>query len=294
MSSPAPVICGVDFSPESRRALVCAAGLAERLRCPLHLVSAIEPLLAEAARLRNQLPVFTERIVGDLREFAGILPLPADRVSFEATNGEPVPVLLAAAANAGARMIVVGTRGRGQAARLVLGSTTLRLLRATDRPVLVTDWDDRETAPESEIGGAISRIVCGVDFSEGSRAAVETATSLAADIGATIRLVHAVERAAVPVGWDSLTRDVDADRLADAKARLTELAHQVTLPESLAGRVTANARLGSPAEVLAEETQGDPRAIVAVGLRGASLHRPGSTAIRVVSATQVPVLAVPQ
>ncbi len=283
-----PIVCGVDFSPESRRALIYASALAGRLGCRLHVVSAVEPLLTEAARLRHQLDAFVAQVDADLREFAAALSLPPDRLSYEAAPGEPAPVLLAAATRAGARLILVGTRGRGQAARLVLGSTTLRVLRTTTVPVLVTDWDATSEMPDAAARGAVSRLICGVDFSEGSRAASDVASSLATDLGAGLTLVHAVAHAVVPVGWDGLAGDVEVSWVADAKAKLEDVAR--TLPTSPARLV----RVGSPAEVLAEEAGSDPLAIVAVGLRGAAHHRPGSTALRVVALTKAPVLAVPQ
>ena len=283
-----PLVCGIDFSPESRRALAAAASLAERLGCALHIVSAIEPLLAEAARHRRQLDAFTAQIERDLREFTAPLGLPEDRVTFKAIAGEPTAALLSAGASTEARMIVVGTRGRGGAARLVLGSTTLRLLRATDRPVLVTDWTDRPASADPALAPTISRIVCGVDFSDASLAAVKTATTLATDIGATVTLVHAISRDAVPVGWDSLVADVETERIADAKTRMADVAR------ALGGSPAIEAKLGRPADVLAEATRTDPHAVIAVGIHGASSNRPGSTAIRVVSAASVPVLAVPE
>lgn len=281
-----PLVCGVDFSPESRRALLYSSALAARLGCGLHVVSAIEPLLTEAARMRHQLPAFIEQVARDLREFAAPLPLPPDRLSYDASAGEPAPVVLAAAKQAHARMIVVGTRGWGQTARLVLGSTTLRLLRTTTTPVLVTDWDATFDMPEAAARGAISRIVCGVDFSDGSRAAADAAARLAADLTAGLTLVHAVPHARIPLGWDGLVGDVEADWIAGATTQLEDLARTLAPPATI--RVV----VGSPADVLAGDVADDPQAIVAVGLRGIAHHRPGSTALRVVSMTKVPVLAV--
>jgi nucleotide-binding universal stress UspA family protein len=280
----ASLVCGVDFSPESRCALLYATALASRLDCPLHVVSAIEPLLAEAARIRRQLDAFVEHAARDLRSFVPVPPRLAERLSHAAVAGEPAPVILDAAANVSARLIVVGTRGHGQAARLLLGSTTLRLLRTTEIPVLVTDWKEESDMPEGARQGEVSRILCGVDFSEGSAAAVRAAATLASDLSVGLALVHAVAPAKAPAGWDGLAGAVEADWIADATARLTAMA------EPLSSRPAVSVRVGSPADVLAGETAGDPLAIVAVGLRGAAHHRPGSTALRVVSMTKVPVL----
>jgi nucleotide-binding universal stress UspA family protein len=282
-----PILCGIDFSTESRRALRTAEALATQLACPLRVVSAVEPLLTEAARLRQQLPEFLAHIERDLREFVQPLSLPADHVTFSAPAGEPAAVLLAAAHDVQARVIVVGTRGWGQAARLFLGSTTLRLLRHADRPVLVTDADDRADAPDIPAGRTVSQIVCGVDFSDGALAAVTVAARLATDLGAALTLAHAVPHTSVPVGWDELARGAEQDRVAEATAHLNE----VVAARGLTATVFAG--VGSPADVLRTATGADPRAIVAVGLQGHTHHRPGSTALRILAATKVPVLAVP-
>jgi nucleotide-binding universal stress UspA family protein len=283
----APLVCGVDFSPESRQAVVYASALAARLRCRLHVVSAVEPLLTEAARLRHDLGPFIEHVARDLRAFASPPALEPDQVSYDAAAGEPAPVLLSAAARTGARLIVVGTRGRGQAARLLLGSTTLRLLRTATVPVLVTDWGAAADMPAGAERAEVSRLICGVDFSAGARAAVDAAARLAAELGAGLTLVHAVSPATVPTGWDGLKRDVERDWVAEAGARLEEVARTLATP------ATVRVRVGSAADVLAAETADDPRAIVATGLRGQAHHRAGSTALRIVAMTKVPVLAVP-
>ena len=83
----APIVCGVDFSADSQRALQCAAALATRLGCPVTLVSAIEPLLAEAATLRGAFDAFAEehKKLG-LRLMEGIASVLASRLRY--TNAE--------------------------------------------------------------------------------------------------------------------------------------------------------------------------------------------------------------
>jgi nucleotide-binding universal stress UspA family protein len=283
--APSPIVVGTDCSPASRRALVASAWLADRLRCPLLVVSAVEPLLAEAARTRRQLDRFLDQVTHEARDFVTALPRLPREWTVEAIEGEPASVLIAAADRAGARMIAVGSHGRGAAARLFLGSTTMRLLRATTRPILVTDWSD---PPAPGVGdGTISRIVCGVDFSEGSAAAAGAAARLAGDLNVGLTLVNAVSQASVPVGWDALSERLERDRLAEAESKLAAMAG------SWPSRPAIRARAGSPARALADETAASAGALIVVGLRGNSVHRPGSTALGVLAATQAPVLAVP-
>jgi hypothetical protein len=74
-------------------------------------------------------------------------------------------------------------------------------------------------------------------------------------------------------------------RVAEATTQL----NQIVAARGLAASVIAS--VGSPADVLNAATAADPRSIVAVGIHGQ--HRPGSTALRVLAVTKVPVLAVP-
>ena len=134
----------------------------------------------------------------------------------------------------------------------------------------------------------ITRLCCGVDFSDGSLAAVEAAAQLAADLGASVTLVHAVPSVSVPVGWEEAVRAADVDRLRQAEGHLQDIARKLSKGASV------RTALGTPANVLAEEAGEDPATIIAVGLRGAGHHRPGSTAMRVLSTARVPVLAVPE
>ena len=88
-----PLVCGVDFSPESRRALLYSSALAARLGCRLHVVSAVEPLLAEAARTAPPTP--RVRRPGGAGP-AGIRGSPSARARiacrYDASAGEPAPV----------------------------------------------------------------------------------------------------------------------------------------------------------------------------------------------------------
>ena len=281
------IVCGTDFSPASQVALRTASALAARLGCRLEIVTAIEPLFEEAARARQQLDSFKGRVDTDLRAFASQVTLPADRVGFHVEPGEPTRVLMAAAVAHQARLIVVGTRGWSQTARFFMGSTSLRLLRTTDRPVLVTDADDAAPARDAA-ASPVSRMVCGVDFSDGSRAAVRAAAGLARDLGAGLTLVHGVSHTSIPVGWDGLVRDIESDRAGRATKEMEALASELGV------RADVRAQAGSAIDVLTAEVASDPRALIAVGLQGAAGHRVGSTALRVLTAANVPVLAVPQ
>jgi universal stress protein A len=276
-----PIVCGVDFSEPSRRALRYAHALAGRLGQPLIVVGAIDPLIAEAAARTGPGP-FLDRARRDLEELVRTTFGAVD-ASFLVPVGPPDRELLAAARTARASAIVVGTEGLGRAHRLVFGSTTRRVMRQTDRPVLAVP-------PEKEGGaeaGVPARILCGVDFSEASRSAARAAVALGQRLGVPVTLVHAVGRFTLPSIWETMMAPTDEEREAQARDNLDALAAAVGSP-----RPATLAAAGEAHEIFARESTGET--LIVLGLGDLSGHRPGATALRIMAETHTPVLAVPR
>ena len=72
---------------------------------------------------------YLDRVAADLQG--------GDRLQTLVREGEPAPVLVAAATETDADVIAMCTHGRSGLARLVLGSVAERVLRGTTRPVLL-------------------------------------------------------------------------------------------------------------------------------------------------------------
>jgi nucleotide-binding universal stress UspA family protein len=283
-----PVVCGVDFSEASRHALRVAAAFAARIGVPLVVVSAIDPLIAEAAA--SVRPAFLERVKNDLEGFVQeSLGGGRGPVSLLTPAGPAAQELLRAATGARAGVIAIGTEGLGRARRLVLGSTTLRVMRGANRPVLAVPpaaaAGDAPAAGSSDTE-SISRIVCGVDFSDPSRAAAAEAVALGRRLDVPVTLLHAVGRLTMPSIWDVMLVPTDAEREAQAAGNLQQLASSLGAPAPR--RVTAIAEAD---ELVAREAGAGT--LVVLGLGDLSGHRPGSTAMRIMAETRLPVLAVP-
>jgi nucleotide-binding universal stress UspA family protein len=251
----------------------------------------VDPLIAEAMLVRMGSAPFMDKVRGDLDAFvqealgglkAGRLP-----VTLLAPTGSAAKELLEAAKTANASAIVVGTEGLGRARRLLFGSTTLRVMRGTDRAVLAIP-PAREGAAKA-VPGAITRILCGVDFSEPSNAAAATAVALGRQLDVPVTLVHAVARLTLPSVWDVMLAPTDDEREALAKTTLTKLAATLGAPAPAVLAAT-----GEADEVFAAEAAAGDGTLVVLGLGDLSGHRPGSTAMRIMAETRVPVLAVPR
>jgi nucleotide-binding universal stress UspA family protein len=143
----APLLVGVDFSPDSEAALRWAARLASQLRAPLLVLHVIHDpaeapgTYARAAaapleRAEDVARTMLEGFVGRVREQE-----PALRELAEAelciVRGLPEGRILELADERRARLVVMGGRGRTRLADLLLGSKTERVARMACAPVAI-------------------------------------------------------------------------------------------------------------------------------------------------------------
>ena len=145
MNTSEPIICGVDGSAGSGRAVVTARTLSEGLRCPLVLVHVVPP--------RPPMPLASVHVGGlpwallEMAElnrleseeaFASVAGELADTDAEQTTEQGFAPERLSAIAEKrNARLIVVGARGIGQCARRYSGLSHKSLAACASRPVLV-------------------------------------------------------------------------------------------------------------------------------------------------------------
>jgi nucleotide-binding universal stress UspA family protein len=185
------IICGVDGSETSRSAARVAVRLAATLEMRLVLahVTADRPTFPYGdARLRElQRRDALEEGLRLLESVAAELPgaTPELRVTF----GTPVEALRALRGEESAELLVVGSRGRSRLAAAVLGSVSARLASTADCPVLVVSTPaaaDRFLEHEARDGS----ILCGVDASPQSEAALHVAADLADRMWLRLLPVH--------------------------------------------------------------------------------------------------------
>ena len=190
------IVVGIDGSPVAREALRWAFRLVAHLGGELvvvHALGLLEPLHGEL------LPGHSHQAeIEDVMAREWCASLARSGVAYRTTvrEGHPVDVLTQVALEEDARLLVVGSRGIGDTPALVLGSTSLQLLRQAPVPVLVVP--DREQAVHHL---ALRRILVALDGSPEGMVAVDIATWLGQGFGAQIELVRAVEELSVfPLG----------------------------------------------------------------------------------------------
>jgi nucleotide-binding universal stress UspA family protein len=130
------IILGLDGSPESRRALPFAVQFADRDAAKIIAVHVRELVMGRAGG--QTLVANEDEVVAAVR--GQVDEIAATGVEIElkvvsAVAGGPAHVLAEVAGKEQADVIVVGTRGHGQVAGLLIGSVTQRLLHVSPCPV---------------------------------------------------------------------------------------------------------------------------------------------------------------
>jgi nucleotide-binding universal stress UspA family protein len=135
------ILVGVDESDMSKHAVQRALQLAERLDAEVEVAHAAY-IPATVLAAMGGVPMNMEDIVtgqrravwAGLESVLGEAKVPVTRVDLD---GYPPDALTDHAGNSGADLIVVGTRGRGPIASMVLGSTSHRVVNNAPCDVLV-------------------------------------------------------------------------------------------------------------------------------------------------------------
>ena len=109
-------------------------------------------------------------------------------VECRVVRGSPAGVLIAAAVDSGASIILTGSHGVGRVRGALLGSVSSQVLAHAPCSVMVFRENER-SAPAAHA----RTVVVGIDGSASSRHALEVAQALAAPLGAALVLVHAYD-----------------------------------------------------------------------------------------------------
>jgi nucleotide-binding universal stress UspA family protein len=299
------LICGVEGHDEEV-VLRVAAGVADALDLGLRLVHVAAPL-PQGTRPRLPLPSpitapFAPRPLEEGRRVVqrASRVLGGEAASEEVRCGDPARELLMAARGHRARLIVLGSRGRGRDAMARLGSVSAEVVAHSPCPVVVVspgcyDHQGGATARNGDL--TVPSVVCGVDGSEAACAALAFASELSDRLGTRLIAAHVLDDAE---GVAVSPHDANALRIGDLLGgdRRREI--------KLLGAAGERSGAGAGVEVqvarghdvadelrrLASELAGE---FIVVGTRSRGSVRAallGSTSRSLASAAHVPVVVV--
>ena len=274
------ILCPIDFSEFSLRSFGLATALAKWYGAKIELLHVSSPAAAGQSLDR----------LGEISELARSSGVPVDEIVLQ---GDPATQILERLEKVPVDLLVLGTHGRGGFVRWALGSVAERVLRRTGCPVLTVPPRLGHSAGDQ--GGVFKRILCPVDFSEGSLAALEFAFSLARESDGHITLFHSTEAMTEEEVPELIRFDIARFRRDLEAAAASRLAGLVPVgardwcdPETL---VTSGKAYREILRV-SQERQSD---LIVMGAHG---HRPfavelfGSTAQQVIRRAQCPVLTL--
>jgi nucleotide-binding universal stress UspA family protein len=254
------VVVGVDGSKASEAALVWATRDAARRNAELAVTHVFDwrvqgSRVQVAGGYREAVQEAAEAIVGAAVTKARAAE-PGLRISQELTVGLPAPTLVER--SAGDTLVVVGNRGRGGFASLLLGSVSQQVAVHASGPVVVV---------RGRTDATTGAVVVGVDGSPESAQTLGTAFDEAALRGARLVVVHVCAGATKPWGHD-VAPYVDGDGIQELVAAREMLAQEIApwaakFPDVVVEPVAVG---GHPAEVLIDMSR--TAQLVVVGSRG--------------------------
>lgn len=187
-----PIVVGADGSLANAGALRWAAAEAADLDADLLLVCAVS---AEAAGIPELLPELTAAARSSLKRDQQVVArkYPQVTTNAEVVVGRAQPALVARASDA--ELVVVGRRGRGVFASLLLGSTSMATAGRADGTVVVVsaEWDGSEHGREP--------VAVAVDADQPDHASLRFAFERCNRLGQTLRVITAWDVPAI-LTWD--------------------------------------------------------------------------------------------
>jgi nucleotide-binding universal stress UspA family protein len=263
------VLCAVDLSPHSQAALYLAAGLTSRSG------SRLVVLLVDHRASGDDEDVLGAR--RELEQFVrGTLPGPPgyrEGTDMVVRSGEPAALIMATAAETGAELVVIGSRGRGGISLALFGSTASALLRDTRVPLAIVPPTHPEILSLAETHAVphFGIVVVPVDLRTTASRQMAFAARFSPGSEHHLLLVHVVPS--------------DHDRESPA-ARLNALAGTVSSARGWRVLVKSGAVVDELASLLHHENAG-------LVVLGQSSEMPGKLAYELVRRTRAVVVMVP-
>jgi nucleotide-binding universal stress UspA family protein len=278
------VLAAVDFSRPARRAFEYALAISRRHGAELVVVHAVPANQPVNWHARARLDLI-ERLRRKA-EHANV------RFAERVQSGDPADIILLHARSLRPDVIVMGTHQRRGIDRLRTGSVAERVTARATAPVLLAPPGAQATTI-----GPLRHVAVAVDFSAASDRAIEQALALVNDPADRVTLLHVVPDVAAGMPPHYYYRfglaEYQREMMRDARRRL-QLAGAVD--QRTRAAIHARVLLGDPATEIAKAVESIGAELVVVGApRRGVVSRAlfGSTAVRLLRLSPVPMLAVP-
>ena len=300
------ILVPTDFSPISLKALEYACTLGTAFGAILHLLH-VNDIAVEAPTLAALSPPSRElkaKLLHRLDSIAAEISAPTRGLRRHVRSGKAFNEVCEAARDLSADLIVTATHGYSGLKRILLGSTTERIVQHSFCPVLVVREHQREFVSSRSRERAhnrrricLDRILVPTDFSEHSRHALSYALAFAKHFGAEVILLNAIYPHYYASNPDYFSSDYGS--LLDEAHRAAKAEMAKLLQATSFDGVSFKTRIeeGHPVQTIldvAKEWDADLIVTSTHGRTGLEHVLIGSTAEQVVRYATCPVLVVPR
>lgn len=292
------ILCPIDFSDASIRALTYAAALAKWHGAQLHVVHVVPAadeglvVAVDGGLVEPRRPASLEATARELGRVIDTVGATGAAPEVITEAGRTHELIVQRARADAADLIVMGTHGRSGFNRLLLGSVTEKVLRTAPCPVLTVP----AAAPAMTAAAvAFRRILCPVDFSPSALEALQHALTLAREANGRVTVLHALEYMDPEEPCEHVDFDVRRHRqhfLDHARARLHAL---VAAEDATWCEIDEVVAIGRAYKVVLEQAATASADLIVMGAQGTTgveLVLYGSNTQHVLRAATCPVLTV--
>ncbi len=257
------ILAGIDLGAGTAQIVSYAAAFARAAGAPVRLLYVVDFLLTPPSYLMPYIEQERKRDEAEMAKWQAVLAGQGVAAQQSIVMGRLQESFNKAVADLRPDLLIIG-----YASHLLRPSSSERLIKSVNVPMLVVRGREAEAGTEP---AKIARILCAVDFSESSRAALRQAAALAAAFGAQLQVVHALPVHTLRERWGRWepAGRAEGERFEkDATGRATQDLEALLREAGIAAPATVGA--GEPAELICEAAEAGQCDLIVMGARGLS------------------------
>lgn len=251
-------------------------------------------LEGEAARVRGLIDKQAQdRVMPVLEEIASDLEALGVNTGIVTQIGSTFDLAIRAIQDLDIDLVVIPQEGYADFTARILSSTTARIMRETNVPVLTCN---EAFAARMQTWTGFGKVLHPVNFDTGGIEGIEAAEIFTAEFGGRLEMVHVVEpihkqMLDTPEGSILLPKDLYYRQRSRLEARLSDVAHTVD-KVPCAWRLLEDTKPGSGVMAYADRTNADLIIIPPIGRHSVRNTLMGSVAEHVIKHARCPVLTL--